>query len=78
MSGYRITLTEEGSDGSIHPAFHLPTLPYPGLKIGHGAGVWEVIAVQLEVAQPGSMAERNGEPTTAQVIVRATTGVFTW
>jgi hypothetical protein len=32
-SGYRITLTEEGSDGSIYPAFLLPTLPYPGLKI---------------------------------------------
>jgi hypothetical protein len=75
MSGYRITLYEDGVEGAMLPPFVMPTLPYPGLRIDHGGGMWEVLRVQLHIAQEGSVAHRNNEPPMVQVAVRATVGI---
>lgn len=75
MSGYRITLYKDGADDAAWPSFVMPTLPYPGLRIAHGSGMWEVLRVQLHTAAEGSIALRNNEPLLVQVAVRATVGI---
>lgn len=75
MSAFRVNLYSDADDKPIGDPFVLPVLPYPGLRIFHGGGAWEVVCVQLNIAQLGSMAERNGEPALVDAMVIESTGV---
>lgn len=76
MNGYRITLYDgdAAEDSIIWPSFYLPTLPYPGLRIIHN-GAWEVMRVQVAIAQQGSFSARHDEPPRVDVVVVASTGI---
>lgn len=73
--GYRIMLYEDSAEDMIQPDFDMPTLPYPGLRIAHGSGVWEVLRVQLHITDRASVAYRDKDPLLVQVAVQATTGI---
>jgi hypothetical protein len=45
-----VTLRETSTDGDrIGKPFRFPALPYPGLLIGYGPGIYEVVRVHVEV-----------------------------
>lgn len=66
--GYLVSLYGP-DDKLIDEPFELPTLPYPGLRVAHAGGVWEVASVLVMPAHPRSLAARESGPATAEARV---------
>lgn len=75
MSAFRVSLYNDADDAQIGESFLLSVLPYPGLRVLHGGGCWEVVRVQLSIAQPGSINARTGAPAMVDAMVIESTGV---
>lgn len=75
MNAFNVRLYNDADDEQIGEPFPLPVLPYPGLRVIHGGGCWEVVRVQLSIAQPGSINARAGAPAMVDAMVIESTGV---
>ncbi len=75
MTDITLTLYSDIAGAIIASGLPFPGLPYPGLVIVTAGTVWQVLRVQVLIAEPGSVAARQGDPLHADVIVTPAEGI---
>ena len=73
VPAWRIVLFDEADDrvGSLN----LPAPPPIGARILFDSRIWHVDQVQIMPAQPGSIAEKTGEPVLVDIRVHRSDGI---